>query len=118
MFGALANGVDIAIVDRSHLVVNHNPARDSQATVSRDLAIRADTAGKDHHVAIKSLAIFEGEGRDGIVAQNSLCGLAQVNMHAHCFHSVLEHAPCGGIELLVHQMTADMDNMDFHAEIE
>ena len=116
MLHAFADGVDARIVDRAHLVVDHDRAFDREAGLAGDFRIGLDAGGEDHQVAFESLAVFEFESADALVAEDSPGIGAEMNPDAHLFHQRLQDSAGGSIKLLVHQVGRAMDDVDFETE--
>ena len=101
----------------AHLVVHDDAALDRQTTTRSNLPIRLD-ARRDHdHVAIECAAIGESQARARGLRQGLPWCSFQVDFDAQLLHADLENGSSRGIELLFHQVTAQMDDVHFQTEV-
>ena len=61
---ALADDIDVGVVDRAHVVVDHDGALDGQPAAHADLGVGLDAGGDHDHVAVERRAVLEGEAGD------------------------------------------------------
>src|SRR5712692_10990675 len=77
MLHAFPNGVDPRIVDRAHLVVDHDRAFDRKAGPAGDFRIGLDSGGEDHQVAFEGFAVLELESANAFVAKDCPGGMKE-----------------------------------------
>ena len=118
MLRAFPDGIDVHVVQATHMVVDDNGTFDRQSRGMGNFHIRLD-AGRHHdHVAIQRLAVLEGQAGDAILAQDLGRRFVQVDAHAHLFHHRAQDARAGAIELRRHQVVAKVDDMRFAAVVQ
>ena len=112
MLHAFADGIDIRIIHGPHMVVDDNGAFDGQAGAKADLGIGPYPRCNHQHVTIER-AILEGEPRHAIIAENLGCGLLEMNDYAQLRHARLQDGAGWRVELHVHQVLGEMNDMHF-----
>ena len=117
MLGALAHHVDVAIVDRSHLIVDDERALDGQTGSRGDVAIGLDAGGDHHHVALERRTIGKAQPLDGRVAEQRGRVLPEQDLQAEPFHPLAEDGTRRAVELLLHQVAREMDDRYLQAEV-
>ena len=121
MLGALADGVDVAVVAAGKVVLDDNAVLYVEAGLLGQIDVGPDTGGNDNHVAFQRLAVLEGQPADGSAGEGRGDGLgqfAQVDVQAEAFQALLQHGPGGGIKLAVHQVIAQVGDVDFQAPLQ
>ena len=120
MLRAFADDVDPRIVDRAHMIVDDDRAFDGQAAVAPDLGIGADAGRDDDHVAVDAGAVLELEPGDASVGMEAGVGgrFGEVDGDPHLLHFLRQHRAAGSVELHFHQVSREMDDMDFGAMVE
>jgi len=53
VLSAFADDIDVGVVDRAHVIVDHDGALDGEPAAQSDLRIRLDAGRDDDHVAIE-----------------------------------------------------------------
>ena len=112
---ALADDVDIHVVDRAHVVVDHDRALHREPGPGADLGVGADAGGDDQQVAVDLAAVLEGEALDPAVAADLDGGGLDQDLDAHLLHRGAQHAAAGGVDLLLHEVGAEVDDGDVAA---
>jgi hypothetical protein len=111
VLGAFADDIDVGIVDRAHVIVDHDGALDGEPAAQPDLGVRLDAGGDDHHVAVERRAVLEGEAGHLAVAQNPGGQLLEMNLDAHGLHAGLEQGAADPVDLHLHEMPAEVHDV-------
>ena len=98
------------------MIVHDDRALDREPRPHADLGIRPDARGDDDEIAGKLAAVLEPKTRDFIVARHFGGGLADMNVDVHALDRLLQNATAGIVELHLHQMAGEVDDMRFTAE--
>jgi len=115
---ALADDVDVEVVDRPHVVVDHDRAFDGEPRLRRDLHVRPDAGGHDDHAALERRTVLESEAGHFVVAEDLDGVLLQVHRDPHILHDRTQDGRARGIELLVHERRTEVDHVDLAAMVE
>ena len=90
-----------------------------QAGAHADLGIGPDAGGDDDHVAFQAGAVLEARAGDPCRRRGySGRRFLQVDRDAHGFHGRPQHATARPVQLLFHQVVAEMDHVDGAAVVE
>src|SRR5579863_3514856 len=117
MLRTFADREDVG-VGSAQLIVNHDSAFGRQTPARADLGVGSDSGRDYDHVALERLTVFEGESDYFIIAQQALREFLEMNLNTHLLDRIFQDHPGLRIELLLHQMVQQMDDVDFDAMIE
>ena len=118
VLGAFADHVDIGIGDRPHVIVDHDGALDREPAAQSDFRIGPDAGGDDDHVAVERGAVLEAEPGHPVLAEHFAGELLEMDVDAHRLHARSQDRAAGGVELHLHQMPGEVNDMDLAAVVE
>ena len=111
MLRAFADGADRRVVRSPQIVADDDASSHGEAGFPREGDVRPDAGGNDDNVAIERCAIAEGEAGDVTVPAEPCRLVLEPDAHAELFHRALQHEAGGLIELDLHQVAHEMDDV-------
>ena len=122
MLGTLAHGEHPGrrgvAGEASEVVANDNAAIDFETRVGGKLRVGPDPGCNHHEIAFERSAVRELEAFHMAVSENGRRASGKVRQEAHLFELAAKNIACASVELRLHQMRHQMNDVSFETPVE
>jgi hypothetical protein len=118
MLRAFADGTDVRRAVTRQVVADDNAAPDLQTGFDRHRHIRADAGRDDDHLAVECRPVVERQTRHLVVAEYGGRRFLEMDLHAHLLELLLKHLGAAPVELRLHQVRHQVDDVDVQPRVD
>ncbi len=115
VLGTFADGVNVGLVAAAQVFLDDDAAAHLQPGLLGQIDVGHHLGGDHDQIALQGLAVLESDTSDPVLAHDRGGEPVEADLDAQVLHRLLEYRAGLAVQLSVHQVAAQMHNVDRHA---